>query len=370
VLAWIAAASLARADQGAALAEPSQLERARQDPEHFDRLRQDLNVFLHLPPEEQERLRRLDRDLHALNSSNRARLYRALERYASWLETLSDADRQHIAGAADDAERLRRIKEMRQRQWLANLPKAYRDRLDAAGPDMRATLIQTYQQEDLQRRRQWQAALRHWEDLQKAPAARRLKDYPPAVQTFVNEHLRPRLTAEEEAKLHKAEGNWPLYPQTLVELADKHPLLLPGPAHGPMHFKELPQDVQSSLLAHLKPAQLFHLASMEGKWPDYAFRVTEIARRNKVPLPHQLGPARPADFPPSIQKFVTELQPILEPEEKTRIEKAEGHWPNYPRTILELARRHQRPVPGMSLPGPREAWDRFRSQAPGGTSAK
>src|SRR5262245_9551054 len=40
------------------------LERWRKDPEHFNRLKNDLRAFQALPSEKQARLRQLDRDLH------------------------------------------------------------------------------------------------------------------------------------------------------------------------------------------------------------------------------------------------------------------------------------------------------------------
>src|SRR5262249_27223151 len=53
----------------------------------------------------------------------------------------------------------------------------------------------------------------------------------------------------EKERLARAEGHWPLYPVTLVELADKHPLALPS-QHGPAKLAELPVAVQAEMKSH------------------------------------------------------------------------------------------------------------------------
>jgi hypothetical protein len=113
----------------------------------------------------------------------------------------------------------------------------------------------------------------------------------------------------------------------------------------------------------------------EGKWPDYAEAVTQFIRLNNLgPLPRQLGPCHPAEFPPSIAQFIEkQLIPVLTDEEAAALKKFEGRWPGYPRQLLGLARKHGLQVPGMGLPGPRQAWDRYRTppavsaQAPAGS---
>jgi hypothetical protein len=50
--------------------------------------------------------------------------------------------------------------------------------------------------------------------------------------------------------------------------------------------------------------------------------------------------------------------------EAERLHNAEGKWPEYPRLLLELARRHDLVVPGMSLPGPRGLWQQARADGP------
>jgi hypothetical protein len=339
------------------------LAKLRSDPEHYARLKQELRAFLELPPEDQTRLRRLDYDLRQETSASHAKLFRVLERYTRWLEALPAADRERIESAANPRERLDRIKQIRQEQWIAHLPKAYRDKIDAAKGAERTALIQEYRQQDKVRREEWQLALRHWDDMVSGRQPSRLREFQPAVQTFVNEHLKPRLSADELDRLEKAEGKWPLYAQVLVELADKHAVAFPGAAGGPKLFSELPKEDRAAL-ERLSPNDLKSLRNSEGKWPEFALRVVEAARRNNIDLPRPLGPSRADEFPPSVRNFIRDkLAPALEPDEKERLAHAEGHWPAYPRTLLNLARRHHLWVPGMSLPGPREYWNKFRAQS-------
>src|SRR5437879_3662833 len=105
------------------------LEKARSDPQHYARLLQDFQAFLALPEEKQKELRKLDRDLHDEDSAGYARLQRVLERYNDWLQRLPEAERQKLESAADSKEKLRLIKEMRERQWIGRLPRTYQEEL-------------------------------------------------------------------------------------------------------------------------------------------------------------------------------------------------------------------------------------------------
>src|SRR5262249_7061682 len=152
-----------------------------------------------------------------------------------WMEHLPPADRQRLEAAPDSTERLRRIQELRERQWLDRLPRALRDEVQKLPPDQRPARIAELRQEERRRREEWQVAMRHWDELmQKRPQPARLEEFPAEVRSFVQETLLPMLSREERDRLQQAEGRWPHYPRTLVELSDKHPILLPGPSTGPV----------------------------------------------------------------------------------------------------------------------------------------
>src|SRR5262245_53839506 len=76
------------------------------DPQHYASLRHNFAVFRQLPQERQEALRKLERDLEDETPGHRQRLERVAERYADWLEHLSEAERQSVLSAPDRNTRL------------------------------------------------------------------------------------------------------------------------------------------------------------------------------------------------------------------------------------------------------------------------
>src|SRR5262249_18033993 len=146
----------------------------------------------------------------------------------------------------------------------------------------------------------------------------------------------PMLSKTDKDRLQHAEGKWPLFPATLVDLADHNPMLSPGNSPRPTRFSDLPEDVQKRFTAKVAkwPAPG---RQADGKWPDYALELTRMARTRRIPLPRPLGPARPADFPPQTRKFLeNRLFPALTVEETLRLKGAEGQWPEYPRMLVKL----------------------------------
>ena len=348
----------------------SQFEKWKADPEHYARLRHDLQTFLAMPVERQAQLRELDRVLHEEDSSTYARLRRTMERYNDWLRGLPQGARQKIENVPNAQGKLALIKQMRELEWVDRLPKALREELGKLPADKQPARIAELRKEERAREAEWRFAIRHWEDVtQKRPQMARLKDFPEPVQVFVRDSLYPMLSKAEKDRLDRAEGKWPLYPQTLVELADKHPIELPGPTTGPSRLSDMRKDLPPKLLRILEILQTQQippakqLAQADGKWPDYARVVTRIASNRKITLAHQLGPCKPSEFSVAVQQFMqNRLLPALSQEEKQELKDSEGHWPLYPKTLRDLARKHLLQVPGMGLPGPRANWDKYRVQ--------
>jgi len=135
-------------------------EKARQEPEWYQRTLRDLDAFQSLPADQQERMREIDRQLSAQDSRTRQKLMRALERYSAWLDRLPPADRKYIENAPNSKERLRRIREVRDKQWLQTQPKAVREEIMRAKGKERQELIQKYRQEEKKRRQEWEAGLK------------------------------------------------------------------------------------------------------------------------------------------------------------------------------------------------------------------
>jgi hypothetical protein len=337
------------------------LEQARKNPEVFARLRSDYEAFRNLPAPEQEHFRKLDQELHDLNSPDRRRLYRALERYASWLERLPEPQRRQVESAANEEERLKVIREIRQEQWVDRLPRVFREKVQKAKGKERKALIHELRQEEKRRRQEWQLSLRHWDEFLNGQPATRKADLPPPTRIYIDNQLLPRLRQDELERLQKAEGSWPVYLQTLVELNDKA-FRIPGPM-GPRTFKELPQNLRRWLNTNnnISPEQRQALRNLEGKWPEFALKVALLSR-GKFKHAAPLAPASPDKYPMNIQWFIhNHLDRVLTDQEKTRLKKAEGSWPRYPLLLVALARRHGLQVQGTVLPGlPPTFWDKYR----------
>jgi hypothetical protein len=333
------------------------------NPAQYAKLRHNLAVFLRLPTERQEGLRKLDRELHEEITGMRARLEHVMERYADWLERLPEADRQSVLSATDRKVRLQRIREIRDRQWLARLPRAQAEKLARVPEAKRAELIKKLRQDELDERLDWQVALRN-----PPPAPNRLDQLPEELREAVEKGLRPLLSRDEDKLLKEAEGKWPRFPRTLVELADNHPYSLLGPI-GPTSFKDL-KEVQPLALGFLKDKKFSdRLKEVEGKWPEYGVVLRDMSKAVPVfgkgrpiqLLPSKYAPSRPADFPPMVQHFIDKkLLPALDEDEAFVLKRTEGEWPNYPKMVLDLAQKHNLHVPTTQTRFEGRDWDRYR----------
>jgi hypothetical protein len=327
------------------------------DPQHYARLRHNLAVFRNLPTARQETLRKLDRDLQEETTTTRQRLERVMERYAEWLERLPEAERQSIVQAPDRKTRLQRIHDIRAKQWVKRFPKAQADRIAKLPEAERPELIKKLRQEELEERLDWQAAQRHWKAALANPGAlpTKLDMLSEEAREAFEKSLKPLLSRDEEKLLKEAEGKWPRFPRTVVELADNHPLTLQGPV-GPTTIKELPPKLVA-FLENEKGFKPFYnrLKEAEGKWPEFGVALRDLARspfmRKMFPVAHQLlpvksTPSQPQDFAPIVQQFIEKkLIPALDDNEAARLKKTESQWPGYPQLVLELARWHNLAVP-------------------------
>ncbi len=336
------------------------LEQSRKDPKLFAQLRSDYEAFRNLPPAEQERFRKLDQELQDVSSPDRRRLYRALERYASWLDRLPEPQRRRVESAPNEDERIKVIREIRQEQWVDHLPRVFREKVQKAKGKERKALIRELRQEEKRRRQEWQLSLRHWDEFLNGQPPTRKADLKPVVRNFIDNQLIPRLRQDEIKRLTDAENSWPLYLQTLVELNDKA-FRIPGPV-GPRSFTELPQNLRRWLNHNVSSDQRQALKTLEGKWPEFALKVALLSRgkfRHAAPL----APAAPDQYPMNIQWFIhNQLDRVLTDQEKTRLKKAEHFWPRYPLLLVALSRRHGLQVQGTALPGPPTFWDRYRTK--------
>jgi hypothetical protein len=331
----------------------------RRRPEQLARLRQDWQSFLALPPQRREQMLNLDHELAEEPLSEQARVWSALERYTDWLEHLPEKDRHSIREAANPAARLALIRGLREREWMKRQARALREQWAKLDGEARSQFVLKLRREARQRHRDWQIAGRFWKELEShQPLPAQLKALPNDVQEYVHEILLPMLAPGEKERLSKAEGSWPAFPLTLVELADKHPPALPGP-HGPRTIDELPKALRGK--AKLKSGLVQKsLRAAEGRWPAFAIALTELAeKKGWAAFPHELWPHSFHGLLKPMQTFVQEtLTPALTNDEKLKLASCPRQWPDYPLLIQQLSRVHHLQPPWHTLPGgTRERWD-------------
>jgi hypothetical protein len=326
-------------------------------------------------PARQQQLRRLHAEFVALDSEDQVRLTRVMQSYNAWLARLPESDRQRVLSAQSAAARVDLIKQLREQEWVQSLPRPYRDEYAKLDGDDRHQQVNEWRAEEADRREEWALAREHWKDNPpgRVPAII-LNEGRPQVEVFVN-HLRENLTEGERKNLEDARtaadeyGNYFWYLREVVRLADLHPVL---PGHvGPKNFASLPDSVKESLRQQdpqfrRKGDDVRELRKAVGRWPDFAVELTRYCQKNKLTLPGPLGDCRKEQMPPEVVQFLNSvLEPQLKRSEQGKadleaLSKAQGSWPEYPRMILDLAKKYKSPIPGWTLPGPPQAWDKLR----------
>src|SRR5262249_24989544 len=121
--------------------------------------------------------------------------------------------RERIEKAATKEERLRVIKEIRERQWLERLPEANLIQVRSAPGEKRPQLIQELRQEEKKRTEKWQEAGKHWNDRWVWLHGYDDKSF----QETIQKDLMPKLSPEEKERLKNAEGHAE-FPQVVWEL--------------------------------------------------------------------------------------------------------------------------------------------------------
>jgi hypothetical protein len=389
------------------------LDRWKSDPDHYARLQRDYKAFVALDAPQRDRLRKLDLDLHEQDSVTQARLGRVLERYVSWLEKQSDADRRRIEAAVGSSEKVQIIKELRENEWIRRLARVDQERIkQATSPEERDETVSVIRQEERQRHRDLRVAVNRPPEppvvpvvapqppaqappsqvppakpasppAPKRPQPVRLAEFPAEVRDFYSHSLQYLLSEGEKDRLAAAEGQWPTYARTFRELADKHPVTMPpGKKTGPRTRMELPAEWKAYYALPggnakkplerpyphvLNKSEREELSKVMGQWPAYALMLhAAVARHKDRKMPaDQLGPCKPEDFQPEVQKFLAgDLAKKLNDREQKRLKDAEGKWPDYPNLVMELARKHDLRVPGTYLPGPAGLWDDVQALLP------
>lgn len=302
-----------------------------------------------------------------------------LAQHGEWLDQLRQRDPasyQAIKTAPSPAAKLTLINERRDMDLVAAQPPAVREQWEKLGRDAKAQLIARIRAEEREKHEQWVLAKRFWKELEgKKEMPCRLSDYSGGkVKDYVENFLMPYLTKEEKSQLTSAEGRWPDYPRTLVEIASKRPSALPTP-NPPREFDQLPKPVQQRFQEAkkggiepkkpgVKPKLFKEIQNFKG--PYFARHLVEIGlRENKVPLGHEYLACNYLSLLPPMKKFIdAELVPAISdvPADQRKFKDSEGRWPDYPETIQELAKKYKLDPPWHYLPEPeRWKWDLYRN---------
>jgi hypothetical protein len=346
-----------------------QLEQWQKHPEQLARLRRDLRAFQALPASRRDQILKLDNDLQ--EDAAATRLVNVLERYVSWIGRLPEKDRRAIEGTENLTARLALIQDLRDQQWMQPQPRAVREKWDTLKGKPRSEYVHKLREEERKRHDEWQVTAHFWKELHdsKAPATR-LNELGPVDQEGVSEYLMPMLTAAEQEQLKKAEGHWPGYLMTLVEIADRHPLAFPS-TNGPCLIKDLPQAVRQQLqkpwkheALGMRPVIDNVRSAQADPWPALAAAVV-VNNWNYVqkPLPRELWACNFQSLRPPMQAHVTDLKKVLTDKEKERLQAVAGKWPAYPIEIQKLSELHELATPPWetALSGPRERWEAYRT---------
>ncbi len=353
-------------------------------PEVVHKLREDADDFFKLLKERRRRIVQIHKELHQESAATQARLFNVLDRYVEWLEDpKADKEaRKKIAEAKDKNERLALIKDLREREWIKDQPKAVRDKIDQLQVQERKNFIAKEKGEERQRRLEWTIASRFWNELEgegkfRRPVPTKFADLPPGVRLYVENYLQKMfLTQEEKDQLAKLDGQWPQFPMKLVELADKHPAALPGPV-GPKSIAELPTKVFRDLTNNLtnpkrvlkeplanQPAALAKALNItKNTWPEFGVELAKSAKQHRVVFDFEFLAYNYECLTKPMQEFMkNKLEPVLVPKEELRLSKANDKgWPEFPQTIQDLANSHHLHVPWFILPRV-ENWDNYRLQ--------
>lgn len=337
------------------------------------------NVFKNYPAVRQQQLRKLDEELS--QDERQAHLLGVLEQYAIWLDRLPDAYRKEVLQAPAPVERLETIRRVKSRLWREGLPVAVRDRIQEADAAAREQLIADRKQQDAKRKLVWDVAKTEWVNIRmdRRPWPFDNPDLMRQVDDYVDKVVKPRLTNPDRADLdllrREVSTNpdwfkWYLYGAFLVRNQDQHPMYpeAANPKHMVKKVDDLPKPFVNQLAKNGGPIRRqLNNHPANNKWPDFADAVLKESHELKVPVPHglQLGPNKASEYLPPVQEFIEkELVRKLGKAEREELTKAEGGaWPDHSRKVIELARKYDLSVPGVTPPGDPARWDQvYRSR--------
>lgn len=343
------------------------------DDPHY--IRRQYAWFTAQEPARQQQLRRLHAAYQELDPATQARYTRVLQEYNAWLAKLPEADRRRVLDAPTPAARLEEVRTLREEDYVERLPRKLREEYASLPADDRRAKLAEWRTEEADRQEEWAAAQRQWAEPSRIP--KNLLGDGRALDPFVK-NLRENLGDKERRELDEARANVEelgvgVYLLRVKRLADLHPIL-PGRV-GPKDFDSLPEATRLYLVKHDPNFRKKGIANQGDearalrkaahKWPEFALELTEYARRKQLRLPEPLGDCTRASMPPEVQAFLVELESRAKRSPDIKADLAalaavDGKWPDYPRMIVDLSRKHRLPIAGWTLPGPPQDWDKVR----------
>lgn len=334
-------------------------------------------------PRRQQQIRKLHADFMQLDLETRAHLTRVMQSYNVWLAKLAPADHDRVVAAPNSVARFDVVRSMREASWVETLPKPYREEYAKLDEEGRRSKALEWRVEETERREQWALAQKHWSEHQgRVPPLFQVSARMP-LETFVG-HLRDNLSEVEIKELEEVRADafereeYYGYGLLIFTLAERHPLL-PGKV-GPKNFESLPDSAKSYLASadpqHFKGKgignaglEIKELRRSQGRWPDFAVELTRYCQKHNLKLPVQLGDCYKKDMPPEVIEFLGKLDKLDTQLRRSKgldadlvaLNKAQGAWPEYPKMLMDLSKKYNTPIPGWTLPGPPQAWERFRT---------
>ena len=210
------------------------------------------------------------------------------------MDRLPETDQKRLDDAHDPTEKLAVVRELRQQEWIDRLPAAERKELSAMTAPNRAKRVGVLREQERKQRQAWVdwagSLKKHTNFNSRSYKPVRLSELPESVRQFMDKRLKPMLSAEENEQLTKAQGKWPLYSQTVLELSDKHPVLPPLPTGKIERFGQLPQEAKEILSKRKRAREA--LNKNFGQWPQFALAAAELMKRNRRAPPLGAQPAR------------------------------------------------------------------------------
>jgi len=351
------------------------------NPEDPEYLRRQQTWYQAQEPSRRTQLRKLHTEFQALDPESQARYERVMKQYNTWLARLPETDRERVVTASSALARIEIVRQLREQDWVKTLPTPYRAEYARLDSDSRKQRVLEWRNEEAERDDEWALALRSWDQFVPGKVPQMfLNEGRAQIETYV-QRLKENLLEHERKALDEARGNaddfgnYFGYALEVVRLSDAHPIL-PGKV-GAKDFNSLPEMVKDYLIKNdkhfrkrgvlLSGEELKELRKSQGRWPEFAVELSKYAQKNKLILPVPLGDCTKDQMPAEIVNFLEKfLEPQLRRSDVGRADlelliKTQGTWPDYPRMIMELAKKNKLPVPGWTLPGQPQMWDRFRS---------